>query len=210
MKRVYRKQTKTVRLFIEKMVRKLKSDLKNSYIFDCRLVGSAKWNTTITDVNGFWDLDYQIILSYDSKEYKLTQFRSPKKIKTDFITVFNKLFLSKNGFRVENSTSAITLINNNSKYSVDFVIIFNNQIIRRNNDAIGNQCYTWNKLPDHSKTYRKFINLKPEEKIDLIETYILPRKIKAKTKDKNDPKRETSYEIFLQEVNNYVARKRNY
>ena len=57
--------------------------------------------------------------------------------------------------------------------------------------------------------YIKFKELSSKEKEDLIENYILPKKEKEKQKDKNDPSLKSSYIIFIEEVNNYVARKQN-
>lgn len=97
------------------------------YKFTERLVGSAKWNIVLKDKNGFFDLDYQLLLTKNSKKIK---------------------HFDKN---VEKKTEA-TMI-----------------------------------------------------KEDLIENYILPRKIIEKQKDPNDPKIISSSRIFKEEVNNYGA-----
>lgn len=40
------------------------------YKFTERLVGSAKWNIVLKDKNGFFDLDYQLLLTKNSKKIK--------------------------------------------------------------------------------------------------------------------------------------------
>ena len=180
MKRVTRKESLAARQFADKLIKGLRKELKDNYKFDVRLVGSAKWNTILKEDGKLWDVDYQIILSNNSREFKLNQFSKPTKIKEDFFNYFNNYFNGKSGFKVENSTTAITVINKNSGYSFDFVIIKdNNQIIRRNNnDGSGKNIYTWNKLKKYNEAYDKFNLLSSNEKTDLIENHILPRKKK--------------------------------
>lgn len=214
MKHVTKKASKSAREFAAKVLNYLHKELKVKYIFSHRLVGSAVWNTIIKDNNGFWDLDYQILLTRNSKEHKNNNLSNPTQIKHDFFNCIDKKFKNQNGFKVENSTTAITLINYNEKYSIDFVIIRlypeNHEIIRRNNkkNSITNE-FTWNELPKFNDAYRKFKNLAHKEKQDLIENYILPRKEKEKANQENDSTKRSSCEIFVEEVNNYVDRKRN-
>ena len=94
---------------------------------------------------------------------------------------------------------------------MDFVIIKDGKYIirRNNNDKSGKNMYTWNQLPKYTKVYEKFMELDPDEKEYLIEKFILPYKIKEKKKSAGDPSKKSSYEIFIEVVNNYVARKRN-
>ena len=209
MKRVTKKESLQVRYFADKLINGLREKLKDRYIFDVRLVGSAKWNTILKEEGKPWDIDYQILLSNNSKVYKENGFSKPTKIKEDFFNYFNNYFNGRNGFKVENSTTAITVINKNNGYSFDFVIIKDkNQIIRRNNsDGSGKNIYTWNKLKKYNEAYDRFNCLSPSEKTDLIENYILPRKKKEKLKRDNDPTKKSSCELFIEEVNNYVSRK---
>lgn len=208
-KRVTKKESAPARQFGVKLIDGLREGLKDRYRFQSRMVGSAVWNT-ILKVEGMpWDIDYQILLSNNSKVYKENQFNDPTKIKEDFFNYFNNHFKGKKGFKVENSTTSITVINNNSGYSFDFVIIRDkSQIIRRNNnDGSGKNIYTWNELKKYNKAYNKFENLTPVEKNDLIENYILPRKLKEKAKRDNDPTKRSSCEAFIEEVNNYVPKR---
>ena len=209
MKRVTKKESSEPRQFGTKLIEELQKQLKDSYKFEFRLVGSAVWNTILKERGTTWDIDYQILLSNNSKVYKQNRFNNPTKIKEDFFNYFNNRFKGKNGFKVQNSTTAITVINNNSGYSFDFVIIRDkDQIIRRNNnDGSGKNIYTWNKLKKYNEAYDKFKILSPIEKDDLIENHVLPRKIKEKKKHENDPSKRSSCEAFIEEVNNYVSRK---
>ena len=209
MKRITKKESLDARQFADKLINGLRDALKDRYIFDVRLVGSAKWNTILKEEGRLWDVDYQILLSNNSKIYKDNQFSKPTKIKEAFFNYFNNYFNGRNGFRVENSTTAITVINKNSGYSFDFVIIKDkSQIIRRNNnDDSGRNIYTWNKLKKYNEAYDKFNNLSPSAKTDLIENHVLPRKIKEKNKRDNDSTKKSSCELFIEEVNNYVSRR---
>ncbi len=209
MKRITRKESSPARQLANKLIQSLQMSMKDHYLFVAKLVGSACWNTIIKEKGKPWDVDYQILLLNDSNEYIDNKFNNPTKIKEDFFNYFNNLLKNKNGFRVENSTTAITIINKNSGYSFDFVIIKDkNQIIRRNNtDGSGKNIYTWNKLKKYNQAYDKFNNLSPDAKTDLIENHILPRKLKEKAKYDNDPTKRSSCELFLEEVNNYVSRR---
>ena len=213
-KKITRKKSKPLRQFAHSLIRNLHKDMKEKYRFDARLVGSAKYNTIMTDKDGFWDIDYQILLTKKSKVYKNNFLTNPSIIKNDFFNYFNNKFKNNKTYRIENSTTAITLINTKEKYSIDFVIIRiypdNNEIIRRNNKSNSSvNEFTWNKLPQHNEAYKLFNELSYNEKRDVIENYILPRKYIEKQKDSNDVTKKSSCEIFIEEVMNYANRKRN-
>lgn len=208
MKRITKKMSKPAREFAASIFEDLHKTMKKKYRFDIRVVGSIKWNTALKMDDEIWDLDYQILLTNNSKLYKTNKLNDPTAIKNDFFNYFNDRFNKKNGFVVQNSTTAITLINNNSGYSFDFVIIKDKeQIIRRNNKrgSTINE-FTWSSLPKYNKAYTKFNNLSSSQKTDLIENHILPRKVFEKLKQDNDPTKKSSCELFVEEVNNYVAR----
>lgn len=208
MKRVTRKESSAARQFGDELIKDLHQAMKKQYIFDVRLVGSARWNTILKEPGKPWDIDYQILLSNNSKVYKDNQFNNPTKIKEDFFNYFNNRFKNKNGFKVENSTTAVTVINKNSGYSFDFVIIKDkSQIIRRNNNGSGRNIFTWNMLKEYNEAYSLFNSLSSEDKQVLIEAYILPRKKKEKIKNDNDPTKRSSCEVFIEEVNNHVVRR---
>lgn len=214
MKRVTKKECKNQKQFALNILKSLQDKFSNKYKFSYKLVGSAVWNTIIKDNHNFYDLDYQILLTKNSYEYKNNKLSNPTTIKEDFFNCIYNLFKNNKNIKIENSTTAITLINNSAKFSIDFVILKlfpqNNQIIKRNNKLNSSiNEYTWNELPKLNKAYIKFNNLSIKEKTDLIENHILPRKVKEKSKNSEDKTKKSSFEIFIEEVNNYVYRKSN-
>lgn len=214
MKRVTKKQSSQARNFANKLLKELQKELKIKYKFTTKLVGSAKYNTILKDEDGWFDVDYQIILTKNSKEYKKNCLSNSTGIKEDFFNFFNEKYKNNKYFKVENSTTAITLIDYSHKFSFDFVIIKlypdNNEIIRRNNkcNSTKNE-YTWNKLSNLNDAYSIFNDMNSTDKIVLIEEYILPRKIKEKKKFDTDQTKRTSVEVFIEEVNNYEFRRKN-
>ena len=88
----------------------------------------------------------------------------------------------------------------------------NNEVIRRNikTETITVNEYTWNELPKYNETYTKFRKLTPKEKEEVIEQYVLPRKINEKSKSENDETKRSSCEVLVEEINNYVSRKQNH
>lgn len=207
-KRITKKQCQIARNRALKLLQEVRRILKSKYKFADRLVGSGKWGTMIKDENGEYDVDYQILLTRNSKNHD----KSPTEIKQDFFKAF--ISCQKDNETFQNSTTAITLINkSNQPFHIDFVIIRffpeNKEIIRRNNNIetpTVNQ-FTWNQLPKWNLAYSKFQQLSPTQKQDLIEKYIIPAKIKEKKKSENDPTKISSAQVFVQEVNNYVNKR---
>lgn len=211
--RVSKKECKFARQRALKLLNVVQQELSKKYKFSYRLVGSGKWGTMVKDERGHYDLDYQILLTKNSKEYKINQLKNATLIKQDFIGAFNK-HISKNE-KIENSTTAITLINiNGHNFHIDFVIIKlfpeNNQIIRRNNkkETPSKNEFTWNELSQLNEAYIKFKYLSSNDKRDLIENYIIPEKCKEKGKSDNDETKISSAQVFVREINNYVGIKR--
>ena len=214
MKRVTKKESSIARRKANELLKQFKNKLKDKYKFSCRIVGSATWNIITKNKDGFWDVDYQILLTKNSKEYKDNKLSNPTQIKEDFFNILNNKYKNDKTKKVENSTTAITYIDSNNKFSIDFVIIKlfpdNHEIIRRNNKAQSSiNEYTWNELKKHNEAYDFFSKLNPKEKENLIEDYILPHKIKEKEKNDGDPSKKSSCEVFIEEVNNYEYRKGN-
>lgn len=212
MERVTKKQSREAREFVKEVLNNLHNELSDKYTFVERLVGSTQWNTILKDNKGFWDIDYQLLLTSNSKEYLKNGLKNATKIKNDFFNCLNEAFKNNKNFRVENSTTAVTLINLRDKYSYDFVIIRlfpqNKEIIRRNNKRNSSiNEFTWNQLPKFNDAYKKLDKLSLFEKQDLIENYVLPRKVIEKRKSDNNPSKKSSCEVFIEEVNNYVRRK---
>lgn len=207
-RRVTEEESSEARSFAEHVLSVLQDEIRDKYRFQFYLVGSAKYNTVLTDRNGWYDLDYQISLTSNSNN----SLRDATQIKSDFFNWFNRKFSGNHNFKVENSTTAITLYNKSGKYSIDFVILRlypeDSEIIRRNNSSYSIRTdYTWNQLPSRNRdAYRIFDTMNGNEQRDLIDTYILPRKAKEKMKDPSDPSLKSSTEIFIEEVNNYAHR----
>ena len=213
-KRVTYKESKSIRSFGHEIINELRIAFKDKYRFAHRLVGSAKWNTILKDENGWWDLDFQLLLTKKSNEYKINKLSNPTIIKNDFFNYLNNKYKDNHNYEIQNSTTAITIVNKETKFSIDIVIIRlfpnNEEIIRRNNkDDSGVNEYTWNKLNKNNNAYSKYKSLPNKEKVWLIENKILPRKIKEKSKNENDPTKLSSSEAFIVEVNNYVVKRRN-
>ncbi len=211
--RVSKKECRVARQRALKLLNVVQRELSKKYKFTFRLVGSGKWGTMVKDEKGHYDLDYQILLTKNSKEYQNNQLKDATEIKQDFIGAFNK-YISKNE-EIENSTTAITLINKDGyHFHIDFVIIKlfpnNNLIIRRNNkiETPSINEFTWNELSKLNDAYIKFKRLLPNERRDLIENYIIPAKCKEKSKNENDETKISSVQVFVREVNNYGGIKR--
>ena len=135
--------------------------------------------------------------------------------KTTFFNCLNDVFSDNKKIRIENSTTAITYVDIENNFSIDFVIIklfpFNKEIIRRNNkeNSSVNE-FTWNPLRKFNQAYEKMKSLTSFQKQDLIQNYILPKKVIEKQKKDSDLSRKSSCEIFIEEVNNYVVKKQNH
>lgn len=89
------------------------------YKFTERLVGSAKWNIVLKDNDGFYDLDYQLLLTKNSKKIKNYDKKVEKKteatmIKEDFFNYMNDKYSDREKYELQNSTTAITFINKKS------------------------------------------------------------------------------------------------
>ena len=221
-KRVYKKEISNALNQARSIISDLHNHFNNTreYKFIERLVGSAQWNIVLKDVDGFFDLDFQLLLTKNSQKIKNFNYNKEKKneatmIKEDFFNYMNKKYNDRERYKVENSTTSITFINKKSKYSIDFVLIKvfpeNDMIIRRSNstDNPTKNNYVWNKLSNNNIAHALFNNLSPKEKEDLIENYILPKKVIEKKKNINDPSLKSSSRIFKEEIYSYVTRKQN-
>lgn len=212
-KRVSKKKCSIARQRAVKIIYDVQKLLKEKYVFAWRMVGSGAWGTMIEDQNGEYDLDYQLLLTSKSKAYKENKLSNPTVIKNEFISAFNRVLKGKE--KIENSTTAITLINEDGKqYHIDFVIIRlfpeNNEIIRRNNRKETPTCneFTWNQLPGWNEAYDRFRQLPIKEKQYLVDEVIVPKKALEKAKSENDPSKLSSSALFVREVNNYVCQSR--
>lgn len=178
--------------------------IKGHYKFNHRLIGSGKRRCIVKDSDGKYDLDYQIILTKNSKQGD----SKPTQIKADFLQALSDC--KNQNEKVENSTTVITVRTSKNqgtfdaskeKFSFDFVIISidESKRIRRN----APNAYTWVQLPSkNSYIYEKFNGLSADDQRLLLEEYIIPRVIAEK--DKHEADRISSVHIFYEEVNNRV------
>lgn len=178
--------------------------IKGQYKFIHRPIGSGKRRCITKDADGKYDLDYQIVLTKNSKQGD----GDPTKIKADFFQAFTDC--KKTNEKVENSTTVVTIRSSKTqgtfdpifeKFSFDFVIISidEEKRIKRN----GPNQFTWVELPSkNSYIYDKFDGLSKQDQRLLLEQYIIPRIIKEK--NKGESIRIPSAHIFFEEVNNRV------
>jgi len=180
------------------------SKIKGHYKFDLILIGSGERRCIVKDPNSKYDLDYQIILTKNSKQGDI----NPTQIKADFFQAFSDCKNANE--KVENSTTVVTVRTSKSqgtfdatkeKFSFDFVIISidESKRIRRN----APNAYTWVQLPrKNSYIYAKFNGLSADNQRELLEKYVIPRVIEEK--NKHESQRISSVHIFFEEVNNRV------
>lgn len=210
-KRLTRRKQKSIRNVAHNIINYLHKELKGNYVFTQRIVGSGTLGTMLIDDNGDYDIDYQILLTRNSKH----DLSNATKIKNDF---YEKLqsYKDKNhkDVKVENSTTAITYkcLSNGQNFHIDFVIIKtyseNYFIIRRNNkkETITKNEFTWNELPKYNDAYKIFKSWNNSKKMQFID-YLIPMKIKEKQKDENDTTKISSSKLFIREVHNFENRK---
>lgn len=205
---VTHRETKEARQRAHKLIEDVRKHKKidGHYKFYCKIIGSRKRRCIVKDDNGKYDLDFQIVLTKNSKEGDC----DPTQIKKDVLRAFTDC--RNKGERVEDSTTVVTVRCSKSqegfeasleKFSFDFVIISidEEKRIKRN----GPSQYTWVELPSkNSYIYDRFNKLSLPQKDVLLKGYMLP-KIKIK-KAKPEDQRRASIEIFYQEVNNYYQR----
>lgn len=204
-KLITKKASSEARRRADKIIRDIHKLLGKEYIFFCRPIGSQTRRCIVQDKNGKYDLDYQIILTRNSKGDL-----NPTNIKRKFLWAFTSV--RNQNEKVEDSTTVITVRCSKSscefnseteKFSFDFVIINPDETcrVRRN----GNSKYTWVELPTkHTDIYNRYKALSFVKQKELLENYLLPKIIKEKQKDESQ--RRATVDIFLEEVNNYLKR----
>jgi len=182
------------------------SSINKHYKFVIRPIGSQSRRCVIKDNHGKYDLDYQIILTKNSKDGD----SDPTAIKKAFLRAFTDC--RNNNERIEDSTTVVTVRCSKNpgkfdaskeKFSFDFVIISidEEKRIRRN----GKSEYTWNELPSRNTyIYDRYKRLSAVQQRDLFENHLIPRIINEK--QKNESLRCPSIDLFYQEVNNYYQR----
>ena len=208
-KLITRKASSEARQRADRIIRDVHKLLGKEYRFFCRPIGSQTRRCIVQDKNGKYDLDYQIVLTENSKGKM-----DPTSIKKRFLWAFTAV--KHNNERVEDSTTVVTVRGSKEegrfntkteKFSFDFVIISPDEAcrIRRN----GNNQYTWVQLPTkHTDIYNRYKEMSFEQQKDLLENYLLPKIVKEKQKDESQ--RRATIDIFLEGVNNYCAQVKAY
>lgn len=205
---VTHRESKEARQRVHKLIEEVRKHKKidGHYKFFCKIIGSRKRRCIVKDDNGKYDLDFQIVLTKNSKDGD----GDPTQIKKDFLRAFTDL--KNKGEKVEDSTTVVTVRCSKGqecfeasleKFSFDFVIISidEEKRIRRN----GPSQYTWVELSSkNSYIYDRFNKLSLSQKDELLKEYMLPM-IKIE-KAKPEDQRIASIVIFYQEVNNYYQR----
>ena len=203
---ITRKEQKIARTRANKLMCDLRRKLKGTYKMTFRIVGSGCWGTMVKDPEGKYDLDYQIIITRNSKDYESSVIKKPKKVKDTIRTTFNTLRNEGDSFK--DSTTSITLINRSESihYSIDFVIlteINGRMCVIRQNKKEKPPTYTWNQLPSRfNESYSYFKKLNPKEKQEIVDI-VVRRKCKEKYHSDSD---KTSCEILIEEIHNYAQR----
>lgn len=176
------------------------------YKFILRPIGSQNRRCVVKDNHGKYDLDYQIILTKNSKDGD----SNPTAIKKAFLRAFTEC--RNENEKVEDSTTVVTVRcsknqgkfdTSKEKFSFDFVIISidEEKRIRRN----GKSEYTWNELPSrNSYIYERYKRMSGTQQRELLEKYLIPRIIEEKQKDES--LRCPTIDLFYQEVNSYYKR----
>lgn len=148
-KLVTKKASSEARQRADKIIRDVHKKLGKEYKFFCRPIGSQTRRCIVQDKNGKYDLDYQIVLTQNSKGDL-----DPTNIKKRFLWAFTTV--KHDNERVEDSTTVVTVRcskeegrfnTKTEKFSFDFVIISPDETcrIRRN----GNNQYTCVCLTSH-------------------------------------------------------------
>ena len=203
LQRISKKNSKVARNRAIKIIKNAQIKLrKNGYKFTFKLVGSGAWSLIIKDQQGKYDLDYQIMLTKNTKAELL---KNPTKIREDFQSAFQKEL--KDDEKIETKKTAITIINSKHNFSLDLVILKEypeiNEIIKRNNTYTEN-LFTWNLYKDieSRKMWKYFKDLNHFDKRYIIEQMVIPEKIKN---IKNNYL-VSSYEIFLSKINEHFLK----
>lgn len=209
--RVTRREQKIARSRANSLLVSVRRDLRQHYRMEFRIAGSGCWGTMVKDPNGDYDLDYQIILTHNSPDFKNKENEDewdPGIIKKNFMEAFENN--AGHGEKFENSTTAITLKNDAEEgkhFSIDFVIMFRNSengmyVIRRskNSSKGSSETYVWNQLRYRfGDLYKDFRTMNPDEKRKIVDAAI-----RKKCIEKRKPDGKPSCAILLEEIENYV------
>ncbi|MBQ3735883.1 MAG: hypothetical protein II855_03000 [Candidatus Methanomethylophilaceae archaeon] len=201
--RITRREQKIARTRANCLLQEMRRCLRDRYRMTFRIAGSGCWGTMIKKPDGSYDLDYQIFITRNSKDYESVK-KDPKKVKDAIRNTFDRMRNTGESFK--DSTTAITLTNSlgSVHYTIDFVILTEidgeTNIIRQDKTSKPPR-YFWNQLPQkYEDSYRYFKGLGSDEKKTIIDKVIERkcREIHKAVKDKS------SSEILIEEINNHA------
>ena len=203
--RITRREQKIARTRANCLLQEMRQSLRDRYRMTFRIAGSGCWGTMVRKPDGSYDLDYQIFITRNSKDYESIK-KDPKKVKDAIRGAFDRL--KNKGESFKDSTTAITLTNSleSVHYTIDFVILTEidgeTNIIRQDKTSKPPR-YFWNQLPQkYEDSYRYFKGLGSDEKRTIID-----RVIERKCRELHKPVRDkSSSEIMIEEINNHANR----
>ena len=142
-------ETKEYKNEFNQLFKKIKANFILDFSLVYRLVGSSKRNLVIRHNNKGFDLDYQIIIT---KYKESSNLKKPTDIKNAFFDFIQSK--KSNKYKLENSTSAITLkkiVGNEIEVGFDIVIVEEIKsyckILKRNSD---NSTYSFILLKEYA------------------------------------------------------------
>ena len=133
-KLITRKASSEARQRADRIIRDVHKLLGKEYRFFCRPIGSQTRRCIVQDKNGKYDLDYQIVLTENSKGKM-----DPTSIKKRFLWAFTTV--KHDNERVEDSTTVVTVKELNIKRSTFYYLLKNNLISIPTTDT---GRYAWN------------------------------------------------------------------
>ncbi len=179
--------------FIER-ANKIREEAKDDFSIQFKLVGSSKRNMILrnkNDENAHYDYDYQLWIDKNKND------KSPKEIKEYFLDLFRDQFPEEE-WKVEDSTSAITIKKKEGNYSYDVAIIKINKKTSKLNilkhyKENNEHKYTWEETADYKNHREELKEIKGSELWnELRERY------KSKKEDNKD--KTESYLLFIEAV----------
>lgn len=197
------KEVKDGAKFCEIILKELQRELKDYFTFQFTLIGSGGKKLVTQNENGPFDLDYNLVIQKDKKDF----INNPKKVKQLFIDAFNYILPNKiSGYKyASDSTSVITLKKIEYRklvFSFDCAIMVecdNGFTYKLVNDKHNGNNYIWNQVPK-SKDY--------EYKLQLIKENNLWKKFKNRYLElknyhlkRND--NVASFSVFLETLNEF-------
>ena len=165
--------------------------------FDCNLIGSGSRNMVVQNCNenGYFDLDYQIILTKYPVDMK------PKKIKDLFRNAFNNS--KPSGFKdMKDRTQSLRTKDLNRGYGYDviitrfdeneaFYILYND----KDDNSANNYDYSWKPRKEMNKYRERFERVKSNPKMyEYLRNLYLSRR--CEHKDDQEPNKLKAYQIL--------------